>query len=315
MDRFAELMRRGTDHMDRFEYDEASNVYHEAIARAKGRKDLRASAAEAAAAAELDLGNPERAEPLLRQAIAEDPAGGFTRYLSLAQLLDLSEESVDLINQAISLMAQNLDAEDDDERRSSLMKQITAAHCSCVEILLGLAEAAPQSASRYDKIAEEHVLASMASADEDAMEPYLALANLRLSQGQTSEAERAMKSVEALVLSDPESIELDVRYAAGKQFLELNMHESGINVLNTVVQEWDGHAEAWYVLVMAHIFCEEPEAAKEALDRLLSCGEGAPDCNDEGILKLQAEIDAMLILREDSTTSEDSSKDNLDEAE
>mmetsp|Transcript_10354 Transcript_10354/g.31667 ORF Transcript_10354/g.31667 Transcript_10354/m.31667 type:complete len:345 (+) Transcript_10354:205-1239(+) len=310
MAKFADLMRRGAEHMDRFEYDDASRVYREAMSRASDRPDLHASAAEAAAAAELELGSPERAEPLLRQAIEEDPGGGFTKYLSLAQILDLSEQSIDLINHAIALMTRDLDAENEYNRKSLLMKEITAAHCSCVEMLLGLAEAMPQDAPRFDSMAEEHVLSSMASADEDAVEPYLALANLRLSQGRTEEAKQAMKSVEISLLLDPESVELDVRYAAGKQLLELDMHESGIKVLNTVVQEWDGHAEAWYVLVMAHLFCEEPEAAQEALDRLLTCGQGAPSENDEGILRLRAEIDAMLALRESDAANNNDDDDN-----
>lgn len=91
------------------------------------------------------------------------------------------------------------------------------------KLLLALAEETQDTneLNRLDQKAEEHILAAMACTSEASIEPYLALANLRLSQARIDDARESMQVVKEHISKNMDQIDLDVRAKCPKPPVEL----------------------------------------------------------------------------------------------
>lgn len=137
-----ELIARGMVLMTSLEPEQAVEVFRQALNEAGTDRGLRASALEAVASGEIELGNNEHASDLLQESLELDPHCGYSKYLSLAQLLPPSEDTLELIESALNIMKRTIVSTMNSDEADKIVKQMAAAHCSAVEVSL------PLSASR-----------------------------------------------------------------------------------------------------------------------------------------------------------------------
>jgi tetratricopeptide (TPR) repeat protein len=295
-------------------FDEAADAYEQAIKISPNDASVFESYAEAL----MDAGRPDEAVVALRRAIALDSHSGFEKHMYLGQLLGNSEEAVSELQTGIEILRTNRSScPENAERHEELAGYEVSALCGIAEILLGIAEESRDVSvlERLDAEIEMAVGQAVAVSIEGSpggIEASMALANLRLSQGRSREALAAMQRVVSAMRQGLDIIEaindnnediirgmemlppMDVRIAAGKQLLEVQLWKDASSVLASVLYECDFNVEVWYMLALAYSSMSDPENALGALQqarKLLLDPEGfIGHLDEETIVRLEETI-------------------------
>lgn len=239
----------------------------------------------------MQAGTKQQAEHNLRVAIRVKPHTGFEKYAYLAQLLGNTVEALNLAQRGVDLIrteSAQLCPQQHAERLADLHQFAASANCAVAEIALAIIEDSndPAVAASMDVQVEQAVTAALAVCDPGTnaeVEAILSLANLRLSQGRHQEARSAMTCIVHKMAAPLECLDSDdvndsdagdaieslppveIRIAIAKQLIEVEMWQSAVSVLSSIMWECDFNIEVWYMLAVAYWKLGDIAEAQSAL--------------------------------------------------
>lgn len=231
-------------------------------------------ALETSASLLLELGNSESAKHCLGRAVEVSPDTGYTKYMTLGQLME-GATAVQCYQKGIELMMKEKQSKEAGEvaaacrlDSSPTERDISSAYCAIAEIYL--------TDCCFDEEAEtkcKQFMESAIAADPDNAEAWQVKANYFMSKDNTEEAKQAIKKSVSLwlpklqavdkndkgTLPDDEfdpvevcSMPFTARVQSGKILIELDEYEEATEVLETLLDEDDEVPDVWYLLGWAN---------------------------------------------------------------
>jgi len=202
----------------------------------------------------LDMGQIESAQHCLGRAIFLQPDSGYSKYLSLAQLMS-GAESRDLIRKGIELINNKLNSvPDTDESLPEMRRDLSNSYISISEIymsdLCDEAEAEHEAKSCIEKSVE---------VDDTNPEAYQAQANYALVVGDIETAKCSIEKSLQLWLPDhvafledgtgkETSLTYEFRTTSVKILLDLEDYDNATKIMDCLIEEDDEIVSTWYLL-------------------------------------------------------------------
>jgi tetratricopeptide (TPR) repeat protein len=261
------LLDKAEQLIDEFSYELAQKFCQ----RALEREPDNVRALETSASLLVELGNVESAKHCLGRAVEVCPESGFTKYMTLGQLME-GANAVQCYQKGIELMLKekqekealeiNAACRDD---QSVTDRDISSAYCSIAEIYL--------TDCCFDESAEENCkkFVDMAiAADEQNPEALQLKANFLLSKDEKEQAKELIKKSVALWLPklqsadsqsaaeeefDPVelcSIPYTTRVQCAKMLIEVEEYELSTDVSESLLDEDDEIPDVWYLIGWAN---------------------------------------------------------------
>ncbi|CAL1536079.1 unnamed protein product [Lymnaea stagnalis] len=229
-------------------------------------------ALETSASLLVELGNVDSAKQCLGRAIELSPDSGFSKYMTLGQLMEGST-AVECYQKGIELMikekqekeAQEVVAAACNNNSSVSDRDISSAYCAIAEIYL--------TDCCFDEGAEEkcqEFVEKALASDPDNAEALQIKANYLLSKDNQEEAKELIKKSVSLWLpklqaadtadvpdEDFDPVELcqipyTTRIQCGKILIEVEEYELATDVLETLLDEDDEVPDVWYLIGWAN---------------------------------------------------------------
>ncbi|XP_059179305.1 uncharacterized protein LOC131958345 isoform X2 [Physella acuta] len=261
------LISKAEQLIDEFNYELAQKFCQRALEQEPD--NLRAL--ETSASLLIELGNLEAAKHCLGRAIELSPNSGFSKYMTMGQLMEGSN-AVDCYKKGIEIMIQEKDKKAAEEAaavcadtRTASDKDIASAYCAIAEIYL--------TDCCFDDSAEEkckEFVEKALASDADSPEALQLKANYLLSKDEKEEAKEVMKKSVSLWLpkflkadtdavndEDFDPVELcplsfSTRLQCGKILIEVEEYELATDVLETLLDEDDEVPDVWYLIGWAN---------------------------------------------------------------
>ena len=191
----AELIKRGHAAVANFQPDVAAQFFTRALESDSNNTELMDTLADVL----LQMGDAEKAMPLLHRSIALAPESSSYKYLYLAQLQD-GRDALGSVEKAVSLLARDyattraaeqkgsasMDTQADGEdaiSAATLQKQLAKAYCTIAELFL--TDLCDEEGAEQ---ACEQALALGTGVDGESLDVLQTLASLRISQCKPQEA-------------------------------------------------------------------------------------------------------------------------------
>jgi len=229
-------------------------------------------ALEVSASMLMELGQTESAKQCLGRAVEVSPAVGFSKYMTLGQLME-GAEAVQCYQKGIELMLKEKESKEAQEvmaacrgdNQSVTNQDISTAYCAIAEIYL--------TDCCFDESAEEkcgEFVNNALTSDPDNAEAWQVKANWLMSRDQKEEAKVAIKKSISLWLpklqaadegtspeDDFDPVEMcplpyTARVQSGKILIELEEYEEATDCLETLLDEDDEVPDVWYLLGWAN---------------------------------------------------------------
>ncbi|EDO43571.1 predicted protein [Nematostella vectensis] len=264
-------------------------------------------AIEMAGSVFLETGQPEKAVNCFRRAIQLSPDEGYSKYMSIGQMLQ-GKEAAEVFTKGIQLMT----SPQGGASLSVSPKDISAAYCSLAEIYLTdecFDDEAEIKCSEYCQKAIE--------ADPTNPEAYQVMANCLLSRQKIEEGKKVLSKGLDLWLGKDDDLQevpmphFEARITTAKLLLELEDFEKAAQVLQTLLEENDEELEVWYLLgLMYHLSGQDPVNKKICLERAHKIW-SEMESEDEA---LGAHIQEMLAStdEEDTMNNEDDDDEQME---
>jgi len=221
----------------------------------------------------LDLGEVENAQNCLGRAIHLEPDTGYSKFLSLAQIMtgeqsrELCRKAIELINKQISSLPPT------DAGLAVLRRDLSNALVSVSEIYMTDLCDEEEAETESKRCIEEAT-----QADPTNPEAFQAQANYALVVGNIEDAKTSInKSLELWLPDHIKFIENDesgkettltseFRHSTVKMLLDLEDYDNAIKILDALVEEDETNVNTWYLLGWANFLrCKtEPDYAGNA---------------------------------------------------
>lgn len=301
------VLAAATEQADSGEFGVAAGLFAHAASLAPRNVEILGSLGEVL----MEAGRPDEACEALRKAIELSPAAGFEKFMYLSQLLGNTMEAVEVSRSGLEVLRREKHASGcDPARHEELAGYEVSALCGIAELLLGIIEDSNDQtvADKLDGDVERAISEALGVCipeSQSEVEASMALANLRLSQARREDARAAMERVATAMRPGLDVLEdenggdaaivkgigmlppLPIRLAAGKQLVEVELWNEGIDVLSSTLYECDFNVEVWYLLALAFHETSASDPALAALDQARAALQ-----NPEGHVGLVA--DSML---------------------
>ena len=182
-DVIASLLGAAAAHVDALDMEAAISVYQRVLEAAPGC----VAALDGLGDACLQAGEREQAIAALSRSVELVPEGGVERYMNLGQL---SEGAVALgwFERGVAQLRERCSAATNDDERVAAANALATALSSVTEVFLTDACDEPDAEARCEAAAGEAVALVQALPVQTLVEPYAALASVRLSQSRDEEA-------------------------------------------------------------------------------------------------------------------------------
>ncbi|XP_046846352.1 probable assembly chaperone of rpl4 [Xenia sp. Carnegie-2017] len=279
------------------------------------------------AAACLEIGKTDEAICYLKRAVEIEPDKGFSKYMTLGELLE-GQHAVEYLKKGVELMINEkkcFEKEDTDNpcENSDIEKitdrDISNAFCSLAEIYLTdfcLAEDAEASCKSYCNEAIQH--------DQNNPDAYQVMANCLLSEQKNEEAREALlkgmnlwRGIDDPVLKSSRIPSYDSRISLSKMLIEINEFDTAADVLGELLSEDDEVVQVWYLLGWNEYLKEQDYNSVvyylEMAQKLFSQSE----CDDEPLLEhineLLLEVKEKLNDHKDFFSNNDAGENSEDD--
>ncbi|XP_069160374.1 uncharacterized protein [Procambarus clarkii] len=353
-----DLLKQAQEQIDSFQYEKAQTLCQEALKRDPDN----VSALETSASLCLEVGNLDGAKHCLGRAITLKPEDGYSKYMSMAQLLEdkaslqCYQKGIELLTKVISGLQQSVkenkkecsknsssdvsikeaetsteegESPNDDKktsvigatgcksdpfpsclsvdpegRISTLVRQLSTAHCSVAELFM------TDLCDEDD--AENQCSTSITTAiqvDPSNPEAYQHMASFLLVKQEVQEAKTYItKSIEiwlpkykevdegkaAAGTFDPVEVcplSYATRLSAARILIEVEDYKHAVDVLEGLTEENDEIVDTWYLLGWTHYLQggEQANSARYYLRRALKVHAAAP-CDDEQLVEHLKEL-------------------------
>jgi len=203
----------------------------------------------------LDMGDVENAQNCLGRAIHLEPESGYSKYLSLAQIMtgvqsrELCRKAIELIKTQISTLPPT------DESLAELRRDLSNALVSVSELymtdLCDEQEAETESKSCIEEATQ---------ADPTNPEAFQAQANYALIVGNIEEAKTAinkslelwlpdhLKFIEDGISGKETTLTIEFRQSTVKMLLDLEDYDNAIKILDALISADETDVNTWYLL-------------------------------------------------------------------
>jgi len=243
----------------------------------------------------LESGQVESAKHCLGRSITVAPDTGYSKYLSLAQLMD-GEEALSLYNKGIELilkeqqtdMPKKEDEPQDDTARSKadkLRKELSNSYCAVAELFMTDLCDADEAESECSGCVQKAV-----EADESNPEAWQTKARLHLVKSEFEESKSSISQSLSLWLPKYTAVLEDLEVAADpvevcplpyttrlstvKILMELEMWDEATQVLNGLTAEDESVVDVWYLLGLTNKLRADFEAGEATDEEGKSVAEG-----------------------------------------
>jgi len=243
--------------LEQFEYEKAVKVYEEALKTNANDPEI----LDALGDTLLLMGNADQALRVLNISLKLAPESGPIKFLNLAQLHE-GKEALNYYNKAIELLNKQKKVSSREEVEQ-LNEKLVASFCAVAEIYM------TDECMREDaeEKCEEHLKNALAIQPNNT-EALQLMASFKISQQNNEEA---LQFLQTSLLSwnklDPEDRPpYEFRLQTAKLFIEVEGYENAAEVLEMLLEEYDGNAEVWYLLGLVETY-SDPESALENLNK------------------------------------------------
>ncbi|XP_028399911.1 probable assembly chaperone of rpl4 [Dendronephthya gigantea] len=211
-----------------------------------------------AASVYLEIGKNDEAVNCLQHAIEIEPEKGFSKYMTLGELLE-GEEAVKCLKKGVELMIaekesgekENVSNSDSGAEKVEILdRDISNALCSLAEIYLTdccFAANAETTCRLYCEKAIEH--------DPNNPEAYQVMANFLLSEQKSEEAKETLlkgfnlwHGCDDPTLKSARMPSYESRISLSKMLIEVNELDNACSVLEELLSEDDEIVQVWYLL-------------------------------------------------------------------
>ena len=265
-----ELIKRGHAAMNNFQPEAAAQFFTRALESDSNNIDLMDTLADVL----LQIGEAEKALPLLQRSITVAPNASPYKYLYIAQLQN-GKEALSSIEMAVALLTRDFTCAKTEAQNSQtqmdlsegngnvisaafLQKQLAKAHCSIAELFL------------TDLCDEEHAeqscekaLAAAAQVDPESLDVLQTLASVRISQCRSVEAGEIMDRVSSRVL-------VALERAQKETIASTTEPQSNTHVFRTLASGFEEAPEHQFCVSTAKLLvecaCANPSLAERAMD-------------------------------------------------
>jgi len=262
-----QLLDKAEQLIDEFNYELAQKFCQ----RALEQEPDNVRALETSASLLLELGNAESAKHCLGRAVEICPDSGFTKYMTLGQLME-GATAVQCYQKGIELMLKEKHEKEEQEVAAACSddrpvtdRDISSAYCAIAEIYL--------TDCCFDESAEEkckEYVDKAVAADMENPEALQLKANFLLSKNKKEEAKEFIKKSVAFWLpklqaADTQEVaeeEFDPvelcqipytsRVQCAKMLIEVEEYEMATDVLETLLDEDDQVPDVWYLIGWAN---------------------------------------------------------------
>ena len=259
-----DLLKKVEEYMERFNFELAERFCTRAVELSPDNLH----ALNMAASVYLETGKVDEAVGCLRHAIDIEPNDGFSKYMTLGELLE-GEQAVECLKKGIEIMINKKQTHEKENVCGSGAKRIETveitnrdisnAFCSLAEIFLTdccFEENAENSCKLYCEKAVEQ--------DPDNPDAYQVLANFLLSEQKNEEAkEMLLKGLNLWHGCDDPHIKntrlpsYESRISLSKMLIEVEEFNNACSVLEELLSEDDEVVQVWYLLGWIHYLKEQ----------------------------------------------------------
>ena len=200
-----------------------------------------------------EMGDTAKALECFQKAVQVAPEESGTAYMYLGQMLK-GEEAKTAYMGGITLFKRDVaaaQASGNAEQLSTLLSQLTTAHCAVAELYLSDLCFSPEA----EEMCETH-LGEAAKLQPGNISVEQAMASLRISQKRIDEAKvHLQRVVEALSLVEYEEDlpPYEARVVTARLLIDVGAEDIAVNILEHLLKENDEIAETWLLLATIHV--------------------------------------------------------------
>ena len=273
-----DLVKKAEDFIAKFDLDTACKFYERAL-QMEERND---AIMDSFAAAQLERGDVDTAEKLLRASISVAPNKGYEKYMYMAQIVG-GHEGVKFTLKGIELANETGDR-----------KPVSASmYCSLAEIYM----TDLSNEKDAEQKCEFYVQKAVEMDGKFGIEPVQTLASLRVLQGRKKEAADAMKTVFERLQKDSDIPEFEVRVRTAQLLLETDMAKEALSLIHVLLHENDEVPNVWYLGGLAARAAGEEKHAIELFTRARDMLRKAMEYMGEEAVKPQLDAIQALISK------------------
>ena len=282
-----DLVKKAEDFVAKFDLDTACKFYERALQMEERNDESSASALrveimDAFAAVQLERGDVDTAEKLLRASISLAPNKGYEKYMYMAQIVG-GHEGVKFTLKGIELANETGDR-----------KPVSASmYCSLAEIYM----TDLSNEKDAEQKCEFYVQKAVEMDGKFGIEPVQTLASLRVLQGRKKEAADAMRTVFERLQKDSDIPEFEVRVRTAQLLLETDMAKEALSLIHVLLHENDEVPNVWYLGGLAARAAGEEKHAIELFTRARDMLRKAMEYMGEEAVKPQLDAIQALISK------------------
>ncbi|KAJ1919083.1 hypothetical protein H4219_002238 [Mycoemilia scoparia] len=220
-----------------------------------------------AATIQLEMGDIEPAYNCLMKCVDIEPDKGYVKYLYLGQLSG-GLEAINYFQKGIEIMMKDLkSANPNSSEQKDLKRKAAEAHISITDIYL--------TDCCFEEDAEKQCEANLDKAieiDPECPDIYQTYASVRLSQTRVDDAKACLqKSIDLwkdLEPGHPNIPSYDTRISLVRLFLECQLHEDALDLLEALQKENDQSVDLWYLYGWTYFIQGEDVDSQEEKHRV-----------------------------------------------
>jgi len=254
----APFWKEAEDRLSQFDYEGAVEIYRNALKQHANDPEILDALGETL----LQMGDYEQARNTLYISIKLAPEVGPSKYMNMGQILE-GKESLAHYQKGLEMLTREKDNAQDEEERQCIVERIVSGLSAMVEIYM--------TDECFDENAEsecQRLLTEALRLDPTNTEALQLMASFKISQQNTEEALKyLLMSKDTWINNDVEEMpSYEFRTQCAKLCLELEQWETASDILDLLLEEYDGNAEIWYLSGFAYSFYDA-EAALDCLTK------------------------------------------------
>jgi len=289
-----EILNKAEEFINEYKYEMAQKFCQ----RALEIDNDNARALELSGGLLLEMGEIESARHCYGRAVVVQPEVGHTKYMTLAQLFtgleakNIYVKGIEVLSKAIAKAAPTGDSgasTSDDSKNEEMRRELSTAWVAMSELYMTDLCDSDEAESETEKCIKEAV-----TADQTNPEAHQALASFLLVKENVEEAKEAISKSISLwlpqynrMLEEGGDVECELDYntrlVTAKILIEVEDYDSGVAVLDGLVEEDDEVVAAWYLLGWINFLKEDQANARFYLKKAKQVHAMNPT-DDDGIV-------------------------------
>eukprot|EP01060_Flectonema_neradi_P004119 TRINITY_DN12703_c0_g2_i1.p1 TRINITY_DN12703_c0_g2~~TRINITY_DN12703_c0_g2_i1.p1 ORF type:complete len:357 (+),score=66.12 TRINITY_DN12703_c0_g2_i1:70-1140(+) len=235
------LLDESEQALAQFDYEKACNLMAAALERTPNDHELMDRLGEVLI---TYLGEEERGREILERSISLAPQQGYTKYMTLGQLIGGSE-GLTYYKQGAEIIAHSIQTESDPAVKSELHLALSQAFCAVAELWM--------TDLCMEDVAEAQCKAALDFSQQygpNNVEVYILLAQHHINAQQPAECNQNLTKALQLIslLEEERQPGSGIIIELGKILMIVNRWDEGYHVLKSTLLEDDSNGYVWYLM-------------------------------------------------------------------